>query len=360
LIKILDRYIVKELFDPFIFGLTAFTLILSASMVMFELVRAIVLMGMPMHIALQLFIFKLPSVVVYIFPMAMLLAAILAFARLSSDKEIIAFRAGGISLYRLMVPVLAMGLVISFLTLAFYEIVVPEANHATKTLLLQTKIEKAPKIQENVFMPELQNGMLKRIFYARKSEGDRMSGVIIQEFNDGQLSQLINAKTAEWDKDRWIFRNGTTYFLSDTGEYKHIIKFEEQYITLKLSPADLYAGNKNPEDMNFRSLRDYISLKKKMGENVVDLSIQLNMKLAIPFACFVFALLGAPLGLNPTRKSSSIGLGISVIIIFVYYVLMFVGMAAGELEVISPFIAAWLPNVATASIGGWILYKAGQ
>lgn len=360
MIKILDRYIIKELMDPFIFGVAAFTLILSASMVLFELVRAVILMGMPFHIAAQLFLFKLPSVMVYIFPMAMLLAAILSFARLSSDKEITAFRAGGVSLYRLMVPVLLTGLMISFLTLAFYEIVVPEASRASAALLVQTKIDRSPRIQDNVFMPELEKGSLKRIFYARKMKGNVMEGVIIQEFNDGQLSQLINAKSAEWKEDKWIFRNGVTYLLSDNGEYKHLIKFDEQYITIKFTPADLYMGDKKPEEMNFSSLRSFIDLKKKMGANVTDLQIQLNLKMSIPFACFVFALLGAPLGLNPTRRSSSIGLGLSVIIIFVYYVLMFFAMAAGEMEIISPFLAAWTPNVVTAGIGGWILYKAGQ
>ncbi len=358
--KILDRYILKEIFDPFIFGLTAFTLILSASMVMFELVRAVVIMGMPLYIAGQIFLYKLPSVVVYIFPMAMLLASILTFARLSSDKEIIAFKAGGISLYRVITPVLAMSIVVSFITLAFYEIVVPEANSATKRLMIETKLEKAPKIKENIFIPELENGQLKRIFYARKSSGDSMQGVIIQEFDDGKLSQIINAKSAQWKEDRWIFKDGTTYFLSDDGDYKHIMRFDEQQIVLKITPAELRQGSANPDDMNFNKLKDYIALKKKMGENTTDLSIQLNLKIAIPFACFVFTLLGAPLGLNPTRKASSIGLGISVIIIFIYYVLMFLSMAAGQMEIISPFLAAWLPNLITAGIGGWILFKAGQ
>ncbi len=358
--KILDRYIIKELLEPFIFGLTAFTLILSASMVLFDLVRAIVLMGMPLTVALQLFLFRLPSIIVYIFPMAMLLGSILSFARLSSDKEIIAFRAGGISLYRLMIPALTIGLLVSFLTLAFYEVVVPEASKASTNLLIKTKMERKPKIEENVFIPEIEQGVLKRIFYSKKIEGNVMEGVIIEEFNNGQLSQLINSKTAEWKDDKWIFKNGITYILSDTGEYKHLIKFDEQYITIKFTPADFYMGEKKPEEMNFSSLKDYIKLKEKMGTNVTDLQIQLNMKLSIPFACFVFALLGAPLGLNPTRKASSIGLGISVIIIFVYYVLMFLGMSAGYMEIISPFMAAWLPNIITAGIGGWILYKAGQ
>lgn len=358
--KILDRYIAKELFDPFVFGLSAFTLILSASMVLFDLVRSIVVMGMPILTAGQLFLYRLPSVMVYIFPMATLLATILSFGRLSSDKEIIAFRAGGISLYRLMTPVLAAGLAVSLLTMAFYEIVVPEASKASQALLVQTRMSQAPKLQENVFIPEVEHGTLKRIFYARSLKGDTMNGVIIQEFLDGQLSQLINAKTAQWQNGRWIFRNGITYLLSDTGEYKHLIKFDEQLITIKYSPADFYMGDKRPEEMNFRSLKRYIDLKKKMGTNVTDLAIQLNMKLSIPFACFVFALLGAPLGLNPTRKASSIGLGISVIIIFVYYVLMFAGMSLGYMELVSPFVAAWLPNVVTAGLGSYILYKAGQ
>jgi len=358
--KTIDRYIIKELLDPFIFGLAAFTLILSASMVLFDLVRSVVVMGMPILTAGQLFLYKLPSVMVYIFPMATLLAAILSFGRFSSDKELIAFRAGGISLYRLMVPVLGAGLAISLLTLAFYEVVVPESNKASQTLLVQTRMTQAPKIQENVFIPEVEQGQLKRIFYARSLKGDTMKGVIIQEFADGALNQLINAKTAEWKDGRWIFRNGMTYILSDTGEYKHLIKFDEQLITIKYSPADFYMGDKKPEEMNFRSLKSYIDLKKKMGSNVTDLAIQLNMKLSIPFACFVFALLGAPLGLNPTRKASSIGLGISVIIIFIYYVLMFAGMSLGYMELVSPFVAAWLPNVVTGALGGYILYKAGQ
>jgi len=342
------------------FGLTSFTLILSASMVLFELVRAIVIMGMPIMVAAQLFLFRLPGVIVYIFPMAMLLASILAFARFSSDREIIAFRAGGVSLYRLMIPALMVGLITSFITLAFYEFVVPEATKASSNLLLETRMDRKPKIKENLFIPEMENGKLKRVFYAQKLDGNVLEGVIIQEFSNGQLAQIINSKTAEWVKDKWVFRKGTNYLLSDTGEYKHTIKFEEQLITIKFTPADFYMGEKKPEEMNFNSLKEYIISKDKTGTNTTDLQIQLYMKTAIPFACLVFALLGAPLGLNPTRKTSSIGLGVSVIIIFVYYVLMFAGMAAGMMEVLSPFLAAWLPNVITGGIGAYILYKKGQ
>ncbi|MFH1577417.1 MAG: LptF/LptG family permease [Candidatus Margulisiibacteriota bacterium] len=359
MIKIIDRYILRELIEPFLFGLGAFTAILSASMILFELVRAVVLKGMPLIVALQVFIYRLPSIVVYIFPMAMLLAALLAFSRLSSESEVIAFRASGVSLYRLMIPVLFLGLVVSFVNLAFSEIVVPESNKAAKNLLLATTTKHQPKLQKNVFVPEMKNGVLKRIFYAETLKGATMYDVIVQEFTDGRLTQIITAKEAIWqkDQDEWIFKTGTIYLIAASGEYKHLIKFKEQALAIKYSPADFFIGDKNPEEMTIAELREFVALKEKMGVDVTDFKLQLNLKMAIPFASLVFALLGAPLGISPRRASSSIGLGLSIIVIFLYYILTFLSLAIGELKLLAPMLAAWLPNITTGGIGWYILSK---
>lgn len=358
--KTIDRYIVKELLDPFLFGLGAFTAILASSTVMFELVRAVIIKGMPITVAIQLFVFRLPGVMVYIFPMAMLLSALLAFSRLSNDSEIVAFRAAGVSLYRLIIPVLLLGFLISCLTLFFYEIVVPVSNQAAKNLLVETSGKHTPKIQKNMFVPEIEHDVLKRIFYARELKGEVMQGVIIGEFEGDKLSELINAREAAWqkDKDQWVLRDGIIYILSESGEYKHLIKFKEQYIAIKYSPSDFYMGEKKADEMNVGELSDYIKLKRKMGEDVTDYEIQFNMKFAIPFACLVFSLLGAPLGLNPKRASSSIGLGLSIIIIFVYYTIMSISVAFGELRWLPPPVAAWAPNLATGGIGWYVLNRA--
>lgn len=360
--KTLDRYIFKELLEPFLFGLGSFTAILSSSMIMFDLVRAVVLKGMPLMTALQIFIYRLPAIVVYIFPMAMLLAALLAFSRLSHDSEVIAFRASGISLFRLIIPVLALGLLVSFVNLSFSEVVVPEANKVVKNLLIDTAVKAKPKLQKNVFIPELDKGALKRIFYTESMEGEVLARVVVQEFTDGRLSQIINAEEARWEisKNQWLFKNGIIYVLSPTGEYKHLIKFDEQYLTIKYTPADFYIGDRNPDDMNIEGLRQFIVLKEKMGTETTDLKIQLNMKLAIPFASLVFALLGAPLGLSPRRASGSVGLGISIIVIFFYYITTFISMAIAEMKLIPPGGAAWLPNILTALVGFYILKRAAE
>ncbi len=362
MIKILDRYIMKELFDPFLFGLGAFTAILSASMILFDLVRAVVVRGMPLLAAAQVFLYRLPGTAVYIFPMATLLAALLAFGKLSSQSEIVAFKAGGISLYRIIVPVLAFGLGVSLVTLLFYEVVVPKSNLAATNLMVESSARKSLKIQRNVLIPEVENDELKRMYFAGSLKGSLMENVVVEEFTDGALSQIINAKEASWDKEKntWLFRNGIIYLLDKSGEYKHLIRFEEQYMTIKYTPADFYMGERKPEEMNMVELSKFIKLKKKMGEDTIDLQIQYYLKGAIPFSCLVFVLLGAPLGLSPQRSSSSIGLGISVLIVFFYYFLTFVTMAIGELKLISPVLSAWLPNMITGGIGAYILGKSAQ
>ena len=362
MIKTIDRYIIKELFDPFLFGLGAFTAILSASMILFDLVRAVVVRGMPLWSAAQIFIYRLPGTAVYIFPMATLLAALLSFARLSSQSEIVAFKAGGVSLYRIMAPVLVFGFIVSVVTLLFYEVVVPKANLSATNLMLEAQGRKSIKIQKNVLIPEIEQDELKRMYFAGKLHGDLMEDVVVQEFANGKLSQIINAKEAKWDKEKntWLFKSGIIYLLSDNGEYKHLIKFDEQYMTIKYNPADFYLGERKPEEMNMSELKKYIKLQKKMGEDTVDMQIQYYLKGAIPFSCLVFVLLGAPLGLSPQRSSSSIGLGLSVLIVFFYYFLTFVSMAIGELRVISPVAAAWIPNLITGGVGGYILNKSAQ
>mgnify|MGYP001165940335 CR=1 FL=1 len=360
--KTVDRYIFKELLEPFLFGLGSFTIILSAPNIIFNLVTTMIQQGMPLLVAIQIFVYRLPSVVIYIFPMATLLAALMAFSRLSHDSEIIAFRASGISLFRLMVPVVALGVLSSLVNLGFSEIVVPEANKAAKNLLVGTSVQRQPKMQKNVFVPEMESGKLKRIFYAETMTGATLEGVIVQEFSGGHLAQIINAANASWrsDKNQWLFKNGIIYLIAESGEYKHLIKFDEQYISIKYTPADFYIGDKSPDDMNLPELREFIALKEKMGVDVTEFKIKYHMKLSIPFASLVFALLGAPLGISPRRASGAIGLGFSMIIIFFYYVAISVTLAMGQSKLLAPEIAAWAPNIIAGAAGLYILKKASE
>jgi lipopolysaccharide export system permease protein len=257
-----------------------------------------------------------------------------------------------------MYAVIALGLLVSLINLLFSEVVVPQSNKAAKNLLISTTSRYQPKIQKNIFVPELEQGVLKRIFYAQTLKGKNMYGVIVQEFSpEGKLSQIVTASEAEWDaaRETWHFLTGTIYIIAKSGEYKHLIQFKEQEVAIKYTPADFYVGDRNPDEMNIAELREYIKLKEKMGVDVTDFKIQLNIKIALPFASLVFAFLGAPLGLSPRRASTSIGLGVSILIIFAYYLIAFFSLSIGELQIIPPGLSAWLPNIITGGIGWYIL-----
>ncbi|MCX5726182.1 MAG: LptF/LptG family permease [Candidatus Saganbacteria bacterium] len=360
--KIIDRYIFRELVDPFFFGLGAFTAIFSTSMILFDLVRHVIMRGLPLQVAVQLFLFKLPGVMVYIFPMATLLAALLAFSRLSGDSEIIAFRAAGISVYRLMTSVIILGIIVSCITFLFYEIVVPEGEKAAQNILVDKTAKNRPVAQAKIFT-EFEQGGLKRMLYAEKIKDGVMEGVIVGEVAGGKLTQIINAKEAEWqrDKETWLFKNGIIYLLTETGEYKHLIRFSEEYISIKYTPKDFALGNKSPEEMNIKELKEYIDREKEMGidkKEIQDHSIFLQRKIALPFACLVFAFLGAPLGLTPRRTGSGVGLGISLIIVILFIFISAFSTAVGILGWLHPIVAAWLPNIVTGGIGYYILRRA--
>ena len=137
--KLLDKYLIKEIFIPFLFGIAAFTFILAGSTVLFPMIGEATKYGIPIKDLIQIIVYKLPVIIAYSFPMSTLLATIMAFSRLSSDLEILAFRACGISFFRLIIPIICMGFIISLITIIFNESIVPKAANSYQNLFTSYK-----------------------------------------------------------------------------------------------------------------------------------------------------------------------------------------------------------------------------
>jgi Predicted permeases len=197
---------------------------------------------------------------------------------------------------------------------------------------------------------------LTRQFYARSFDGQEMRGVIVLDVSNEALSQILLAQRGRWDprENLWVFEEGTTYIVSPDGTYSNIATFARQELRLSRAPLDLAQEVRSPEEMNIPELRRYLEVLASSGDlqRVRRLQVNLSQKYAIPFACLAFTLIGAPLGLRPQRTSSSLGLGLSVLIIFAYYVLLFVSQALGQIGTLGPEVAAWLPNFVCLGIGG--------
>jgi lipopolysaccharide export system permease protein len=373
-ISVMDRYIITELIPPFLFGVGAFSSVGVAIGALFDLVRKITESGLPMEIAIKAMLLQMPRFISYALPMSTLLAAMMTFSRFSSDSELIALRSCGVSLYRIVTPAVILSLVITGMSFLFSEFIVPAANRQA-TLTLDTALnQEKPRFQENnIFYPEYgeitqPDGQkirgLRRLFYANQFDGERMKGLTILDWSQQSLNQIVTAESAIWNpkQNTWDFFNGTIYIISADASYRNIVRFENQQLKLPKAPIELAGKDRDSAEMNIAQILDYKEIIKVSGDakKIRRLDLRVQQKLAFPFVCLVFGLVGAVLGTRPQRTGRATSFGISVIIIFSYYLLNFICEALGLSGVLTPFVAAWLPNLFGIGAGGFLLVQAAR
>jgi lipopolysaccharide export system permease protein len=360
---------------PFLFGVGAFSSIVLAIGGLFDLVRQVAEAGLPISVAIEVMALKMPQFVVYSFPMSILLAGMMTYGRFSADSEIIAFRSCGISIYRLILPAVILSIIVTGITFFFNELVVPAASQrATTTLTTALKQDKPTFKKDNIIFPEYKevdrNGkkeqVLVRLFYAEKFDGQTMTGLTILDRSqaDKGLSQILNAQSAFWngDKSTWEFSNGTIYLIAPDASYRNIVTFQHQQLQLPKSPFELAAPDKNPDEMSISESLDYAEQIRLSGDKkkILSVAVKIQSKLAFPFVCLIFGLMGAAMGIRPQRTGKATSFGVSVLLIFGYYLIMFICAALGQSEIISPFLAGWLPNFIGLAIGGWLVAQAAK
>jgi len=366
-LKIINKYIYKELIAPFFFGVAAFTGIFVGTNLIFDLTEYHTKWGVDTLTLIQLFFLSLPEIIVLTFPMAALLGTIMAFNRLSGDSEITAMRSGGISIFTLILPALIMGLVTSAFTIGITEFVVPGANYRVEQIIYEFKHgEKRPETQYDLFLTPLDNesGRPDYILYAHKFDSDNgtMSDVVVQSFDNGSPQSVLKADSAVWLENGWNFKNGIIYFLDKENRSPALMFTEYRLEEAIHTPVEVSKLGKRIDDMNIRELKEYIDLQQQQqGKEAYEERVKWHQRFAIPMASFIFALLAAPLGIQPQRSGgSATGFGISIIIIFIYYSLMTVGDALGSQGTIPPWFGAWLQNIVIFLLGTYMIYRTAR
>ena len=359
-VKLLHQYMFKEIFMPFLFGFVAFSVIVAGG----GLLPGIINEATQLHLAfdkmLQFFLLRLPGILSWIFPTATLLAALMCFSRLSGDSELTAFKAGRISLYRLMISPLIFGVLISLVTILNNELIVPQASLMEAKLKMQMRdlSRSVVSVEEQIYTPiKDRRGQLVQSLYAERKTGDLLQGVNFLEYYERRLVRNTTAATATYEHPgSWTFHNGVMHQFSGDNREALVVDFVTYNVNfyVDISIRDVSGRARDIDQMNIVQLGRHINQQVRMGANVFLLRVRWHQKLAIPFACFVFVLLGSTMGIRPQRSSSSVGIGITVLVIFLYYVLM---TFFGLLSFIPAYLAAWLPNILVGAYGFYGLYK---
>ncbi len=365
-IPMIDRYIISALFMPFLFGVGAFSSLGVAAGVLFDLVRNLTEARLPLEIALQVFLLQMPYFMSFAFPIAMLLATLMTFSRLARDNELTALLGCGVSLYRLVLSALVFSLCVVGLTFTFNELLVPNSQYQAHSLLEQALVQDQSRFrEENIFYQEFgPDREVKRLFYARRFDGERMSGLTVLDFSQTGANQVIAAEAATWDPENsiWTFYNGTIYLVTADGSYQNVLQFGEQQLQIPREALDATAPDRKINEMNLIEAGQYLQLIRQTGDSktIRKLEIQIQQKYALPFVAVAFALLGTALSARPRLVYPHTGFGLSLLIVLGYYILAFLTDALGNLGVISPFLAAWCPTLLGMGIGGWLLIRAAQ
>lgn len=373
-VAVMDRYIVSELFGPFLFGVGAFSSLGIAIGSVFYLVRRVTESGLPMAIATKVSLLQMPYYVFFALPMGMLLAALIAYSRLSSDSELIALRSCGVSIYRLLVPAILMSLIVTAIAFTLNEFIVPAANYEARQTLDSALKENSSDFEEsNIIYPEFRDikqpdgkkaNVLTRLFYAEQFDGQQMKGLTIVDRSQSGLNQIVTSESAKWNpvENTWDFFNGTIYVVSPDSSYRSILRFDHHQLQLPRAPLDLAEKGREFQEMNLMQAQEELQLLRPSGNKrkIRKLLIRIHQKIALPFACVVFGLVGSALGIRPQRTSKATGFGISVLVIFAYYLLMSMGDALGLSGVMPPELAAWLPNIFGLAVSTWLLFQLNR
>lgn len=354
---ILDRYIAREMALPFLFGFGAFTSI-AASSDLLGIVRLVVERGAPIKAALKAFMYGMPQIFIWTLPMAALLSTLLAVSRLAGSSELVAMLAGGRSFFRSIKPLLIAAALISAFSLVVNEAVVPHANlQARRVMVEELQGRSLPTIQRNVLLRGPGGADGEWFLHARQFDAasQTMRDVTLVRLEGNRPVETTYAGRVVWDSGGWFMENGVTYLLRE--EIMGQFGGSRQPLRIDQTPRQIAQRTRNPEEMSATELREHIALLQSQGAEVRSLQVEMHLKYALPMASFVFALLAAPLGAQPHRSASSIGFGLSVILIFVYYILMATGTALGQAGILPPILAAWSQNLLMGGVGALLIWR---
>ncbi|HKS22916.1 MAG TPA: LPS export ABC transporter permease LptG [Thermoanaerobaculia bacterium] len=401
--KILSRYIFKEMIAPTLLGFSFYTFIILMRS-LFDFAGMIIKRSLPGAVVGKLLLLSLPHIVVLTVPMSLLFGILIAIGRLSADSEIIAMRALGISTRTIYRPVFLFSFLTFLLNFYLMNVLLPRGNTqlaALRAEVFTSSIEK--EIKPRVFYAEYENlviyvndidpstGLWKGVFVADSRSADDMkpAPATVQQqveaaaaaeqalpFSQGRSStKVIVAESGTLSivgpsKEVWMNLNNAETHVWDPkrpDRYDRTIN-----ATQRMKLPDKFSGSqgvyiRSMRELNLRELIDQAKVSAqfvKRGpvfeEAYRTAMVEIHKKFAIPFACLVFGILGLPLGITNRRGGKSSGFSLSIAIILFYYVLINNGEAMAQSGKVSPAVGMWTPNVLLLVLGIWLLARANR
>ncbi|MFW6237953.1 MAG: LptF/LptG family permease [Halanaerobiales bacterium] len=347
--RIIDVYLSKQVLYPFLVGVIIIGIIMISGF-LFDIADLIIVKDAPVVDVMKILFYRIPQLIVETIPLAILFAVMTGMGRLSRQNEFTALRMGGVSLFRLIIPLVLLGLLISGLTLFLNENVVPWANHRSQNLIRRTSLrEKMPDVQEEEYFRGPQD-MLYFVDEYDDASRELKNIVVFNKERSTDFPEIITAETGRIEGNLWVMEEGLIHKYRDDGKLAFESQFENMEIEFDRDPVEFFGNQKGTSEMSRSQLREEIEVFRGSGIKVDSLLVEYHLKLSQPLAAFIFILIGTPLSL--AQKNNRItSIILTIAIIFLYYVLLALFRSLGRNGVLSPVVAAWATTIIFAVVG---------
>ncbi|SPE20311.1 Permease, YjgP/YjgQ family [Candidatus Sulfotelmatomonas gaucii] len=364
--RILDAYIVREFLTIFFVVLSGFVLLMIV-FTFFDLVGDILRNHISLAIVGEYLVNLTPSMLYQIAPLAVLIAALVTFGVLNRNSEIVAIKATGISLYRLVIPIVAIAIGLAVSLFLFDQYYLPQANRRQEALRNIIK-GRPPQTYLNpnekwIFGQKPLPGEPGHIFYYEFFDpvSNEFANISVFEFDPSsfQLTRRVFARRAIWNPDSnvWLFQSGWVLDIQGA-EPKAYRNFLETSLPEIHSGPDYFKKEAlQSQEMNFGQLNRYIRDLRQSGFDTKRLSVQLWDKLSYPMIAVVMAVLAIPFALSMGRRGSLSGIAIAIAVALAYWVINLMFEAMGNVNYLPAVMAAWSADVLFALAGGYLLLR---
>jgi lipopolysaccharide export system permease protein len=355
LVRPLDRYVFGEFWKIFVPMALGFPILVEVIDLTDNLAKYLNKNLPKADIALS-YLYWLPDSMFMVLPAAVLFATVFSIGGFTRHAEITAAKASGISFFRLVRPIF------------FGAVLASGIGLIVGALLPSFNAKRADLLQEDRF-----KGGNERFNFAYAAEGGRVykvsalnsvtgaiEGMAIERKGRGPSypTTVLTTTHAQYTPTKgWVLRDGSVHVISDR-DMDRVVAFDsivDRHI--RETPSDLMATPKNPQNMGYAELGRFIKALERSGGDANVLRVERALKIAVPVTCMVIVMFGAPLATSTQRGGAAFGVGVSLATSIVFLMLIQLTKAIGGKGLISPDIAAWLPNVAFAIAGGYLLSR---
>lgn len=361
--KILDKYITKYFILPFLYCLVVF-IVLYIIIDLFGHLDEILRQNIRIGILWEYYISMIPLIIMQTAPVASLISAIYVLGTLNKYGEITAMRAAGISIYRILMPFIYIGLAITILIFGLSEKILPDSMRKAESIK-ENYIDNADTgksfNKKTIFNIALYGKNNRLIFIDNYDPSSNIAtGItILEQDKKDNVTLKINAHEAKWSDGIWIFSNILMYRLDEKGMVAGSPEFFEEKIINMEKPKDLVSKGTNYEYMSFMDLHNYIkNFSETSPKLITRLNVDLHQKISIPFASLVVILIGSGFALRVRQRGKAtalLGIGMSIVIGFIYYAFMASCIALGKNGALPAILSAHLANIIFGSAGIFLI-----